>query len=302
MEWSTLPGAVPLSDIGWINTTFLASASLKCDPMMVWGTTVDVEQHDEFLATQRKSSGLIVSTAHLLVRAVAESLQRHPEVNRRVIGRRVYRYDGVNIVVPMLQTSSGEVDCFQMQHVERLSLNQIAERFWNEARERSLAKAKERRERDEPRSFRKALRGIEKWGTLAWIHASCRFGFALANQWRLPTLWPWQRELYGAGAFVNYLGFPGAPPMIAHKPASLPMNSYCIAVTMGLTEPKPVVVDGQIVIRKQAPLFVRVDHRMINGNQAGAFIATLRNVLANPASLVQADPVQSDASSTRQAA
>lgn len=303
MEWSTLPGAVPLKEIGWINTTFLASASLKCDPMMVWGTTVDVEAHDAFLAEQRRATGRIVSTAHLLVRAVAASLEKHPEVNRRVIGRRVYQYDGVNIVVPMLQTSSGEVDCLQFQHVEKLSLTEIAERFWNEARQMAVHKAEERRLKTEPWSFGDLLRAIYGRIRLEWIRASARFGFEMANRWRLPTLWSWQRELYGAGAFVNYLGFPGAPPMITHKPASLPMNSYCIAVTMGLTEPKPVVVDGQVVVRKQAPLFVRVDHRMINGNQAAGFIATLRNFLTNPASLLQSDPAQSHtAPVTRKAA
>ena len=41
MYWATHNKPVPLSEIGWINTTYLASTSLRCDPMLVWGTTVD---------------------------------------------------------------------------------------------------------------------------------------------------------------------------------------------------------------------------------------------------------------------
>ena len=51
---------------------------------------------------------------------------------------------------------------------------------------------------------------------------------------------------------------------------------------MGLTEPRPVVLDDEIVIRRQAPLFVRTDHRMVNAFEAAAFIITLREHLADP--------------------
>lgn len=79
--------------------------------------------------------------------------------------------------------------------------------------------------------------------------------------------------------------------MISYKPSSLPMNSCNIAITMGPTEPRPVVIDDQVVIRKQASLFVRMDHRMINGNQAAAFISTLRTYLSEPQTLIKAKEV-----------
>jgi len=56
---------------------------------------------------------------------------------------------------------------------------------------------------------------------------------------------------------------------------------------MGASELRPVVIDNAIVIRKQAPLFVRADHRMINGHEAAAFINTLRGYLADPWTLVE---------------
>jgi pyruvate/2-oxoglutarate dehydrogenase complex dihydrolipoamide acyltransferase (E2) component len=78
--------------------------------------------------------------------------------------------------------------------------------------------------------------------------------------------------------------------MVALKPSSLPMNSFSITVTMGRAEPRPVVVDGAVVIRKHAPLFVRTDHRMVNAFEVAGFINTLRSHLNDPSTLVEAEP------------
>ncbi|MCA9015638.1 MAG: 2-oxo acid dehydrogenase subunit E2 [Planctomycetaceae bacterium] len=278
---------VPLSEIGWINTTYLGSTSLRCDPMLVWGTTVDQEQMASFLEAQRSQQGnTLITPAHVLIRAVTESLRQHPEVNRRVIGRKVYQYEGVNIVMPMLQTSTGEVDCVFMRNAENFSLDGVARYFWEAAREKAFKTAEERKRNKEGNTFKNRCIQFGKRLRLSWILHTCSLGFTAGNWLRAPTIWPWQQGLNHAGAFVNYLGFSGAPPLIAHKPASLPMNSYSIAVTMGPTEPRPVVVNHQIQIRKQASLFVRLDHRMVNGNQSAAFINTLRAYLADPQTLV----------------
>ena len=287
MYWSTHSKPVPLSEIGWINTSYLSSYTPRCDPMLVWGTTVDMEALEPFLASQRRQSGMIVSTAHVLIRAVSESLCKHPEVNRRVIGKKVYQYDGVNVVMPMLQTSSGEVDSIFLHGVQEMSLDQIARQVWDEARQRAQQVAEERRRKKEGTSFKSVCAAIAKWAHLQWVYRMSNIGFLSANQFRFPTIWNWERELYGANAFVNYLGSPGAPPLIAHKPAALPMNSYSVYVTLGPTEPRAVVVDNKVVVRKQASLFVRLDHRMVNGHQAGNFVSTLRGYLADPQSLIQ---------------
>jgi pyruvate/2-oxoglutarate dehydrogenase complex dihydrolipoamide acyltransferase (E2) component len=50
------------------------------------------------------------------------------------------------------------------------------------------------------------------------------------------------------------------------------------------------VVDGAIVIRKQATLFVRLDHRLVNGNQAAGFVNTLRTHLTSPHSATLQEP------------
>jgi hypothetical protein len=287
VHWETFARPVPLEELGWVNTTYLGTGVWHWDPMMVWGTAVDADPLDEFLSEQRRLTGRILSPAHVLVRAVAESLSRHPRVNRRVTSRRVHQYHGVNIVVPILQTRAGEVDTIFLRGADRMSLGEIAQHFWTAAREKAVGAALEARRAGEPGSFRRLAQMLGRKARLHWIHKMGWLAFYIGCHHRFPTIFTFQQELNGAGAFVNYLGFPGAPPMIAFKPSCLPMNAYSVNVTMGPSEPRPVVIDNAVVVRRQAPLFVRADHRMINAHEAAAFINTLRSCLANPWALVQ---------------
>jgi pyruvate dehydrogenase E2 component (dihydrolipoamide acetyltransferase) len=56
-------------------------------------------------------------------------------------------------------------------------------------------------------------------------------------------------------------------------------------VTLGATEPRPVVVEGEVVVRPLAPLFVRADHRIVDAHALGLFTNLIRDLLANPAAL-----------------
>lgn len=296
----TEPTPVPLEELGWINTSYLASAKPRCDPYLIWGTYADMESLEPFLAEARKETGTLISTAHVLVGAVARSLREHPYVNRRVAGRRVYNYREVNVVMPMLQTSTGEVDCIFIRGADRLTLKGLAERFWNEARERAMLKSKRQQEPSDSKWSR--WDRVKRWLHLRWVHRMSRTGFYFANRFRLPVRWKWQQELNAAGAFVNYLGSPGAPPLINHKLAALPMNSYSIAVTLGPIDLRPAVVNGAVAVRKEASLFVRLDHRFVNGHQAGEFVKTLRTYLMHPQLLMELPEEESSSVSERRVA
>jgi 2-oxoacid dehydrogenases acyltransferase (catalytic domain) len=283
----TKPQRVPLTELGWSNVIYLADGRGHRDRTMVWGTSVELDHMDEFLAVQSRESNRMISVVHVLIKAVSRSLREHPRLNRRVIGRRVHPYEGTSIVVPIRRPTDGVVDVVFFRDGESLTLADVASRMWDEARERALSVARERRAERDGTPFRKWLRNwVARW-QLEIYKQMAGFCFGVNNQLRLPSWAPFDTEINGANAFVNFLGFAGAPPMISYKPSCLPTNSFGVSVTMGLPEQKPVVHDGQIVIRKVAPIFVRVDHRLVNGHQTGEFVATLRNHLTNPWSLVE---------------
>lgn len=295
MDWPTHPDPVPLSESGWVNTLYLSQPAARSDPTIVWGTTVDVEKLEAFLAEHGREHRLIISPAHVLVRAVAASLIDHPAVNKRVIGRRAYRYSEINVVMPILRTRHGEVDTVFIQNANRLSIADIGRRLWSEARDRATAAAASRGGSGASRQSPRLLELLR----LYWNHKMAGIGFTIFNRFRIPHLFAWHREMNSANAFVNYLGSPGAPPIISYKPSCLPINAFSVSVTMGPTQPQAVVVDNQIVIRRQAPLFVRVDHRLINGQQAAAFISTLRRYVSNPVEIpVPQESIPGDEMST----
>jgi hypothetical protein len=287
MDWNTFSRPIPLEELGWANTTYLGTGTRVWDPMIVWGTAVETDRLEAFVAQQRHTTGLIVSPAHVLVRAVAESLSKHPRLNRRVIGRRVHQYDGVNISMAMLQTRSGEVDTVFLRRAETMSLAEIAEKFWNEAGQKARDLAARQRRRHDRKSFSYVRLAVLQKLRMHWIHKMSWLGIAYANWLRLPTVWPWQRELNGAGASVNYFGFTGAPSMIMFKPSCLPLNAHSVSVTMGPSEPRPIAIQGTVAVRNQAPLYIRFDHRMANTFQAAAFISTLKSHLADPWTLLK---------------
>lgn len=286
MFWPTESRPVPLEDLGWINTAYLSATSSRGDPTIVWGTSIQTDALTKFVADQRRESGAMISTAHVLIRAVVESLTIHPALNSRVIGRRVYRYDGVHVLMPILETRTGEVNVTYLANADRMKLVDISKTIWERARELSVKASDKIKQRSNP-SVRPSLAGrFKRWFRLQWIHKMGRVGFYIANRLRIPTFT--LEELIGYGAFVNHLGFQGAPPMISYKPSILPTNSFSVSVTLGPTEMRPVVENNEIVARNMAPLFIRVDHRLVNGYQTAAFVSTLRSLLHDPSGLVGA--------------
>ena len=284
MYWPTEPRTVSLEELGWVNTSYLATATSRCDTTIVWGTTIQTEALSRFVTEQRQQTGTLVSTAHVLIRAVVEALHRHPNLNRRVIGRRVYPYDGVHITMPMLETRSGEVNLVYLRHAERMPLVEISRMVWEKARDVALQAASDSHHQRDDDSKTRWRRKWAKWIRVNWVYRMSWFGFFVTNRFRLPTFTI--DEVNGSSAFVNHLGFPGSPPMISYKPSYLPTNSFGVSVTLGAAEMRPVVEDQAVVIRSVAPVFVRVDHRLVNGYQTAAFVSTLRNALQNPDSLI----------------
>jgi len=288
--WPTKSKAVPLTELGWSNVIYLAESQPAQDSTMVWGTTVELDHIDDFLATQSRQSNLMISVAHVLIKAVSQSLIDHPRLNRRVIHRRVHPYNGVSIVVPIRRPSDGIVDVVFFQDTVPMSLSDIAGRMWSEARDRAMKIAQEKRQSGQGITFKSRLLQFALPWQLQFYKYFIKYLFAVPNHLRLPTWDKWDQEMNGANAFVNFLGFNGAPPMISYKPSRLGTNSFSVSVTMGIPEQKPVVRDGQIAIAKVAPIFVRADHRLVNGHQLGEFIATLRTYMANPSRLIKAQP------------
>ena len=92
---------------------------------------------------------------------------------------------------------------------------------------------------------------------------------------RAGTLKP--SELRGSTFTVSNFGALGLDegvPVINYPEAAI--------LGMGLLKPRPVVVDGTVVARPTMTLTCAFDHRIVDGAQAAAFLAELRDLIESP--------------------
>ena len=292
MDWPTERTAIPLSEQGMINAIYTATCRTPADPMIVWGTQIDVGQLGASLNRLGIQEDVVISPAHALLWSVARSLVEHPDLNLRVIGRRVHHLRDVNLLIPILDRKRGQVEVVLMRRMQHMSLGDVARALWKETHATI--------EKDAVGNLTRSSWKNTRWG-LRFIHKWVSVGFRINNRIRMPNL-GFNDEFNSASGLVNYFGFPNAPLMTSYKPSCLPANLGLLNVTMGPGRQQPVVDRDRIVIRKLAPLFVRFDHRIGYVHQFAELISTLQRHLqnlGNATAITALNPVRPDSPSQR---
>jgi len=275
-RWPLLPEPVPDDQLSLWNFYYLNTCPPPRDPTMVWGTDVDCGELQAYLKRVNATGDVLVTPAHVLVAAVATALARHPQFNRRVLRRRVMNYRDVNVVVPFQKKTTVGIDVTLFEKADRKSVTEIAAEAWRtaQAAARGGSGVKEPIYMRFPRRLQALAHPFHVW---------------LVNTLNMPVRETNKRQRT-ASALVNYFGAKGMPPMRSYKPSRMPYDVAMTSVTMGAIEPRPAAVNGQVVVRPVAPLFVRADHRLVDAYEVGQFTETIRKLLADPAALDAAEP------------
>jgi hypothetical protein len=250
---------------------YLGACPTPSDPTMVWGTDVDMTGLEKYLEHANAESPVLISPAHMLLRAVGLAMRRHPEFNRRVIARRVYQYRDVHLFLSLYNPREKEIELLLLEDVDRRSLVDLSRELWRYGQQAA---------RDELVHF--GQRTIYDLLPKSIVRRLIPFHLWLFNRFNWPITRHWRRE-HRAAMLVNYLAYKGAAPMRMYKPSRFPNDATPFNVTLGATEPRPAVVEGKVAVRPLAPLFVRADHRIVDAHDLGMFANTLRELLSNPA-------------------
>jgi hypothetical protein len=247
-----------------------ASKASQVDPTMAWGTEIDAERLQAFLRERNRKGRIILTTAHALIRATGLALAQFPEMNTRVVGRRVYAFSDIGIRMAFVHRRNNEIDVLLVSSAHTKSLEQIGAEVWQRLlqagrgqgpRDRDLARLR----RLPPFLFRQLL----------------RVSSFLDRNLRLPAGGRID-ELRGGAAMVNDLSFAGAPPMRSYKPTRFPSPSDTLNLTLGPAETKVVARADGLAATQVMPLFVRADHRLVDAYQLGRFVAALRDLMNHP--------------------
>jgi 2-oxoacid dehydrogenases acyltransferase (catalytic domain) len=271
MKWPLHDRAIPDRKLPLYNRFYLhASAATQSDPTLVWGTDIDVEALRTFMRERNRDGRVVITPIHMLIRAAALTLAQFPEMNARIVGRRVYAFRDVNIRMAFFHRRNLDIDLLRIANADRKSLEQIGTEVWQGL----LNAGRNERGRDRDLARIRRLPGFV-------FRQLMRFYNFLDRHMRLPTLGRLEQTREGC-VTVNNLSFSGAPPMRSYKPSRFPDLADSLNLTIGPTENKVVERDGHFVSVAVMPLFMRVDHRIVDAYQAGRFLGIVRDLLNDP--------------------
>lgn len=260
---------VALDDVPLWNFYYLNTCPPPRDPTIVWGTDVDCTGLQAWLREINAESPVLVTPAHVLIAATGRALATHPQFNRRILKKRIWRFRNVNVVMPF-RTNAG-LDVMFFGNADAKPVGAIAAEAWHNVQ--SVAGTHDGVPTPVymrfPRRIQALLQPFHVW---------------LVNKVNLPLRGENHRQR-AAVAMVNYFGHRGMAPLRSFKPSRLPYDSITLTVTMGAVEPRPVVQGGEVVVRPIAPIFVRADHRIVDAHEIGQFAEALRRLIADPALL-----------------
>jgi len=271
MKWPLVERPIPDAQVPLLNRFYLhASAASQVDATLVWGTEIDADALQTFLHERNRGGKIVLTAAHALIRATALALEQFPEMNARLVGRRIYSFREINIRMAFYHRRHSEMDLMVVENANLKSLERIGLEIWQ--RLLQAGRSEGGRDRDLAR-FR--------WIPAFWFRHILRFYSFLDRHIRLPTF----GRLDGTKAscvMVNDLSFQGAPPMRIYKPTRFPDRSDSLNLTLGPVEPKVVVRSDNFVSINIMPLFLRADHRLVDAQQVGRFLGAVRDLLSHP--------------------
>jgi pyruvate/2-oxoglutarate dehydrogenase complex dihydrolipoamide acyltransferase (E2) component len=240
------------------------------DPTLTWGTDVDMTGAQAFVREASQRWNVPVTMPPLLVKAVGAALRDHPRFLQRIVRRRRYSFQRINVILAYQNAARREADLQMIFNVDTEPLPDLVRRILRDA-------MRSARGEDLLAHDRRMLRWA---GPLKGL--LMRTGRALSNNLNMPDVFGRMVRMQTAVAMVNYLNFAGAPPLRSFKAALPGVNSVSVHVALGPAEQRPTVANGEVVVRSLAPLIVRTDHRIADAIELGRLAGTVRGYLADP--------------------
>jgi pyruvate/2-oxoglutarate dehydrogenase complex dihydrolipoamide acyltransferase (E2) component len=264
---------------GWRHAAASGIWKAPADPSIYGVIEADVTGALDYLAQVEAATGEKVTITHLVSKAVAHGLAENPQCNGYIRFRRVYLRDEVDVFVLVAITpdnadvgggQKADLSGVVIRGADRMSLVELA------------------------RKVRESARGARTEGKEAFDRLRRALGFTLPTVTRLglklSTFLQYELNLnlsrlgvpkdsFG-GAMVSSMGMFGVK---LGFPAIVPIMRHSLSMGVCRVEERPWVVDGQICVRSILPLSVTLDHRVVDGYQAGKVGQAIKDLLEDPA-------------------
>ena len=236
----------------------------------------DVTDIVDYIEKEREK-GRRLTITHFVTAAVARALYEDvPDINCFVRRGHVVFRDDADVFVTV-NIEGKDMTGLIVRKAQDLSVGEISEIV--------RKKAEKKRSGEENGAF--ASKGI--LSKIPWPFR--RMLFVLIKFWifDLGFAFPFLKipaDPFGSIMVTNIGSFGLSYGMVA----LFPIGKIPAVITMGEIVEKPVVINGEITIRKMLPLTGTFDHRIVDGAQAGALNQGLIRWLKNPKKLDSPNP------------
>lgn len=244
------------------------------DPHVYGSMEIRCEKLEAWVQQKRTESGERISVMYAVARALAMTIQKHPDLNAIVRFGNLYQRQDIDIFVQVVvedEQHIGKADLsgVKLKNAEGMGVAEMA-RF---TRERA---AKIRGGKDEEFEHTKnTLTPLPGWIIKPLLRIIDFLQYTLNIN---PKFLGTPGDPFGS-AMVTNVGVFGLT--VGYAPF-FPLARTPIIITLGTIEEKPLVEDGKIVIGRVLHLNGTFDHRVIDGYHAGVVSKEMRALLENP--------------------
>lgn len=234
--------------------------------------TVDADEALAWLDATREATGEKVTVTHLVGAGVARALAAEPSLNGTIRFGRFVPHDRVDVTFLVAMPDGSDLAKAKVDDVDRRHPVEVA----RELRER-VDRLRTGGDQDWERS-KAAIRWMPTWllRRVVWLTGWLASSLGV----NLPALGV-ERFAFGSAVITN-VGMFGVDE--AYVPPT-PFARVPLWVLIGAVREVPTVRDGHVVPARRVTLTVTIDHRFIDGFQAGTLAAEFRRVFADPWSL-----------------
>lgn len=241
------------------------------DPSVYGWLDLDVSRALAFLEARSAASVSKITLTHLVGKAVALAIAESPDVNAIVRrGQHIYARETVDIFFQVAYEKGGNLSGAKVSRADQKPIEEIAAELAGRAQairnnqKHELARS-DRTLGGVPPVLRKlAMRAVEA--------ATYDLGMNL-SAFGVP------RDGFGS-AMVTNVGMFGLPHGFAPL---VPFSRVPIVLTVGAVRDAPIAEDGQVVVRPVLSVGVTLDHRVLDGFQAGRLAQRFCDVMRDPA-------------------
>lgn len=243
-------------------------------PMAFGFDEVEMTAAQDLLPRLREETGEHVTITHLVVKALAAVLAQNPDLNVVLLRRKPHQRKDISIFVQVAiprgdKAGSADLSGLKLHNVDQKSVAEIAQDLGGRAHR--VRKGQDKQLEQTKKLVAKLPTPVLGAALKALTRATFDLGIDLTAIGSEP-------DPFGSAMVTNCSTFGvnmGLAPLF-------PLSRTPIILLLGRTEDRPVVRDGEIVIRPMMAVGGTFDHRLLDGFQIGLISRSIKAILEDP--------------------